>query len=70
MKTILTWALGAAGITIACLAVFVFAAWLFPGDPGRFYLWLGVASLMAAVAGRYLQSCNSGESDIEYHNDS
>lgn len=38
MKRALQWTLGALGITFACLAVFILAAGLFPGDPGRFYL--------------------------------
>ena len=38
MKRALTWALTAIGITFVSVAVFILAAALFPGDPGRFYL--------------------------------
>jgi len=43
MKRVLVWLLVGIGITVASVAVFIFAAWLFPGDPGRFY------SLFAAI---------------------
>jgi hypothetical protein len=48
------WALAGLGITLASAAIFVLAAALFPGDPGRFYLLLGLVMLGATLIVRLL----------------
>lgn len=44
-----TWILTGLAITFASVAVFVLAAWLFPGNPGRLYLVLSLTALTATL---------------------
>jgi hypothetical protein len=54
VKRWLTWAFAAVGITMACVAVFILAAALFPGNPGRFYLIAGSVVITITLAWRLL----------------
>jgi len=52
VKRALKWVLAGIGITIASIVVFVLAAWLFPGDPGRSYMTVCITFLVITLAWR------------------
>ena len=54
MNRVVQWLLVGLAITVVSVAVFILAAMLFPGDPGKFYLILSLVTLTLAVAVRVL----------------
>lgn len=54
MRQVLRILLQALAITIASIAIFILAAGLFPGDPGRFYYYVAIFSLVGALLSRLL----------------
>jgi hypothetical protein len=52
MRRALKWVLAGLAIILVSLAVFIFAAWLVPGAPGRFYQIAGIVLLSATLLWR------------------